>query len=219
MSQFQARAFLERKARVGVYVNSANLGKSKAEFTISEQGVRFEGVELPWESVELIAKEDRKVFRIESDSISALQLFSDDTQSMRTLCATESAPTTLVSGIPMHRIKDMDPWRDAKTKVEALGRPKGNVLDTCFGLGYSAIFLAYTAAHVTTYEIDPTAVALAKQNPWSEEAFSNPKIELRIADMSEAISDLPTGRFAAVLHDLQPSQLPATSTVRRSIRS
>ncbi|WP_300455206.1 hypothetical protein [Desulfobacula sp.] len=46
----------------------------------------------------------------------------------------------------MHRSKDIDPLTDARLKTQLVVRPKDTVLDTCGGLGYSAIFALKTGA-------------------------------------------------------------------------
>ena len=60
---------------------------------------------------------------------------------------TSGAPTLLIAGFPMHRIKNIDPHRDTLNKIKA-ARPSGQVLDTSMGLGYTAIQAARTSDHV-----------------------------------------------------------------------
>jgi predicted methyltransferase len=67
----------------------------------------------------------------------------------------------------------------------------GQVLDTATGLGYTAIEAAKTAAHVTTIELDPTALEVARCNPWSQALFDNPKIMQRIGDSFDVAETLP----------------------------
>ena len=114
---------------------------------------------------------------------------------------TAGAPTMLVAGFPMHRIKDTDPWRDSEAKIAAAAPVVGDVLDTTTGLGYTAILAARTAASVVTVEIDPAGLEIARQNPWSRELFEDPKIRQIVGDVYEEIKELPTGTFRRVLHD------------------
>jgi len=77
----------------------------------------------------------------------------------------------------------------------------GQVLDTATGLGYTAIEAAKTAAHVTTIELDPTALEVARRNPWSQDLFDNPKITQRIGDSFDVAEALPDAAFTRILHD------------------
>lgn len=109
-------------------------------------------------------------------------------------------PTTLeIDGIHMHRIKGMDPYTDAKLKVEALGVRKGDaVWDTCGGLGYTTIFLLRSGAQVLTTEKDPNVLKLARINPWSREMW---RADVRNADAFFFVKKLPENSFDRVLHD------------------
>jgi predicted methyltransferase len=126
--------------------------------------------------------------------------FSDLTNSAYSLYPTEKAPTMLISGIPMHRIKGTDPSQDTQQKIKA-ARPYGNVLDTATGLGYTALAAAKAAQHVTTIELDPAAQEICRQNPWSQSLFDNPKIEQHIGDSFDVIETLADASFSCILHD------------------
>jgi hypothetical protein len=107
----------------------------------------------------------------------------------------------LVSGIPMHRIKGIDPHRDTLRKIEAIAPVVGRVLDTATGLGYTAIEAARTAEHVITVEIEPAALEVARLNPWSQALFDNPRITLVLGDTVEEIEGFEDGTFARIIHD------------------
>src|SRR5579862_6223105 len=153
-------------------MSSGDLNLTKMPVDLTESGVQFPEGHVSWEVLTKIAKEDRKVFRIEGSEAKAIQVFSETTGWVRSLCPTASSPTVLVSGIPMHRIKDTNPVQDTRTKMSALGIQKGRVLDTATGLGYTAIAAARAAKEVVTIELDPAAIDLARMNPWSHELFS-----------------------------------------------
>jgi predicted methyltransferase len=209
LSAFQAKPLIAKRAAVlgeGSPVNarsSADLNLSKIDVSVNELGVEFPQGQVAWSILEKIAKEDRKVFEVDPEmgEAKALQLFSGTTGWVRSLCPTTGAPTVLVSGIPMHRIKDTDPMLDTKEKMAALGMQKGRVLDTATGLGYTAIAAARTASEVVTIEIDPASIELARLNPWSAELFSRSNIQQIIGDALDVIPDLPSGGFDAVIHD------------------
>jgi predicted methyltransferase len=178
-----------------------DLGKSAQTVTLGPEGVAFQtGLELGWGVLQEIAAEERRVFSVSGDGLSAVQEFSETTGWLRTLCATSGAPTTLISGIPMHRMKDTDPMEDTRQKVAALRAPRGRVLDTATGLGYSALLLARTATEVVTIELDPAALTLAARNPWSQELFG-PKIKQIVGDSFEEALRFDPGSFVAIFHD------------------
>ncbi|HEY7417205.1 MAG TPA: methyltransferase domain-containing protein, partial [Ktedonobacteraceae bacterium] len=77
----------------------------------------------------------------------------------------------------------------------------GRVLDTATGLGYTAIEAAKTAAQVITVELDPGAQAIARQNPWSRELFTNPKIQQMMGDAYEIVQTFADASFDRIIHD------------------
>ena len=187
---------------------SPDLGLSEIEVAIAGDGVRFTAaqgdmnvaVRLPWEDIEHIDKNPVGCFTVTSEGIDKVQIFSEAFNRLYSLMPTTGAPTMLISGIPMHRIKDTDPWRDTKEKVRAAA-PKGRVLDTCTGLGYTAILAAQRAEHITTIELDPTVLEICRQNPWSRPLFDNPAIEQRIGDSDDLLPDFDDASFDRIIHD------------------
>lgn len=107
----------------------------------------------------------------------------------------------LISGIPMHRIKHVDPHQDTLNKIKAIAPITGRVLDTATGLGYTAIEAAKTAAHVTTIELDPTVLEIGRQNPWSQALFERSNIEQLIGDAFDLVQEMPAAQYAYIIHD------------------
>lgn len=101
----------------------------------------------------------------------------------------------------MHRIQSTDPLRDTRAKLAAIAPVNGKVLDTATGLGYTAIEAAKTAEHVTTVELDPAAIEIARLNPWSQALFDTSRITIRIGDVAEVIEEFADRSFARVIHD------------------
>ena len=181
---------------------STDLGITGCSVEVTNGNAKFpDGTIVENQTLQKIAKSERGCFEIVDGNAVAIQQFSDTTGYMRSLAATKGAPTMLVSGIPMHRIKDTDPMQDTKNTIEALGPIHGKVLDTATGLGYTAIMAAIKADIVVSVEIDPVAIEIAKRNPWSRELFDNPKIELVVADIGEKIDEFPAAEFSAIIHD------------------
>ncbi len=181
---------------------SLDLNLTQAEVGLEAEGVRLPGGErLDWETVEAIAAAESSCFVIEGGNAQAVQFYSEATERAYSLYPTAGAPTMLVSGIPMHRIKDTDPHADTLEKMRAVKPVVGQVLDTATGLGYTAIEAAKTAVHVTTIELDPAALQVCRRNPWSQGLFDNPKISQLVGDSFEVVQELPDASYTRIIHD------------------
>jgi predicted methyltransferase len=186
----------------GVATTSLDVGLSEVEVVIEPDGVVVaDEVRLAWRILEKIAADRNACFLVEDDEVSRIQVFSQRTNLFYSLLPTESAPTLMVSGIAMHRIKGTNPWLDSQSKIQAIGGVSGQVLDTCTGLGYTAILAARNASSVVTVELDPVVLELARLNPWSGELFNNPKIRQVVGDVVEEIEDFADDSFSCVIHD------------------
>lgn len=187
---------------------SLDLGLSKAQVRMSEGGLGLpDGTTLPWEVLQPVLDHERRVYVVEEQSIREASAFSEVTGWVRSLTPTSGAPTVLVSGIPMHRIKGTDPHKDTLTKIAAIEPLRGRVLDTATGLGYTAIEAAKKGTEVVTVEYDPAAIEIARLNPWSQKLFENPRITQIIGDVEEVVDTFRDGEFSAVIHDPPTIQL------------
>lgn len=181
---------------------SLDLGISLCAIGLTPQAVVLpDGSTLAWDVVEEIAESESACFVIEDGEARKVQAFSEETGRAYGLWATEGAPTMLVAGIPMHRIKGTDPLADTRSKVASVAPVRGRLLDTCTGLGYTAIEAAKTADEVVTIELDPTALEIARVNPWSRGVFESPKIRQIIGDTFEVVPTLEGESFDVVIHD------------------
>jgi predicted methyltransferase len=203
LSHYQAKEILDAQRSGKDSVNiSLDLGLSTTQLHLLPHGLQIpDGKFLKWSDVEVIARSTSGCYVIEDGSPRAVQYYSELTDRVYSLYPTPRAPTMLVSGIPMHRIKDTDPHQDTLEKIRAIKPLVGQVLDTATGLGYTAIEAARTAEHVTTIELDPTALKVCRLNPWSQELFDNPKITQVIGDSFDVIAEMEAGRFTRVIHD------------------
>lgn len=182
---------------------SADLGRTSLTVTLDPEGVHFaDGVLLTWEQADRILAHPNAVFAWTPEGWQRVRAFSPLTGRSVALYPTGPgrAPTLLIAGIPMHRVRGTDPWRDTQAKVRAL-RPRGRVLDTCFGLGYSAWAAARTADSVLSVELDPAVLAVARRNPWSVAALNHPKVNVVQADVARLLAGMPRHAFSAILHD------------------
>ncbi|CAN0181761.1 unnamed protein product, partial [Ectocarpus sp. 4 AP-2014] len=139
---------------------------------------------------------------------------SETTSRPAMLCAplrSAGAPTMVLGGFAMHRISGgdqkstMEPGLDTEHKVSASGarRTNGRFLDTCTGLGYTAIAAARCrgVSGVVTVELDEVSLRMCRRNPWSQEMFRNEKITSLLGDCCELVKDFDDGEFAAIIHD------------------
>ncbi len=202
LSHFQVAPLVQaRRDRKMFATISPDLNLTTVEVVLSEGGSAFSGGEcITWADLEKIATSENSCFIVENNSITKIQIFSEETNRLYTLYPTQGAPTMLISGIPMHRIKGTDPHRDTLAKVKTIAPMVGDVLDTATGLGYTAIAAA-TAERVVTIELDPAATEIARQNPWSRDLFENPKIERIIGDSSDLVPTFRASTFNRIIHD------------------
>ena len=203
LSHYQAEVLLaaHQKGLSEVSV-SLDLNMSRVRVNMDVQGVSLlDEQRLDWQVIEEIQKSESSCFLIVDGAARAVQFFSEQTGRVYSLYPTSGAPTMLVSGIPMHRIKDTDPHADTLEKIRAARPVVGQVLDTATGLGYTAIEASHTAEHVTTIELDPVALQVCRCNPWSQELFDNPKITQRIGDSFDVVAELKSGSYTRIIHD------------------
>ncbi len=203
LSYLQAQALIAaHQAGETQLVVSPDLSLTRIEVDITQNGVGFPGGQvLTWEDLETISDSERVCFLVGEGGLRKVQIFSETTNRLYSLMPTQGAPTMLVSGIPMHRIKGIDPHQDTLRKIKTIAPIQGHVLDTATGLGYTAIQAARTAERVVTIELDPAALEIARLNPWSRGLFENPIIIQIIGDCYEEIGKFDSEEFKRIIHD------------------
>jgi predicted methyltransferase len=181
---------------------SLDLGCTTTDVDLDTEGIRHaSGLFIAWPAIHAVEKAEPICCQVEGMQVQKIYRFSPNLHRTYSLMATRNAPTLINSGFTMHRIVDIDPWEDTLRKVRALGNPRGRVLDTATGLGYTAIVLAQTASRVVTCEIDPLVIEIARINPWSAPLFTSAQIEQRIGDSETLIETMEAHTFDAILHD------------------
>lgn len=203
LSHYQAHQALasHRKGTEKISL-SLDLGISDTRLSINREGIILpDGELLRWEVIQEIDASTSSCFRIEAGSPRAIQFYSEQTDRSYSLYPTSGAPTMLISGIPMHRVKDTEPHQDTLEKIRSIKPVVGQVLDTATGLGYTAIQAARTAEHVVTIELDPAALQVCRFNPWSQELFNNPKISQVIGDSYDVVASMDSSSFTRIIHD------------------
>ncbi len=141
---------------------------------------------------------DKFCYTLDEQGLKKIALFSELTNRFYKLIPTPDWPSLAIGSVPMHKLSS--PEKDSRGKI-ALAKPHGLVLDTCMGLGYTAILAAKTSSKVITFEKDECVRALARLNPCSRGLFEAPNIEIRDRDVFSGIREFPQGYFDCVMHD------------------
>jgi hypothetical protein len=204
LSHYQARPMLAALARgVSTLRTSLDLALTQVEVALGRDEVLLaNGCSIHKDTLQLICEAEVSCFALHRDKAHKIQAYSEEFGRQYSLMPTESAPTMLVSGLPMHRIKNTNPYKDTQAKMRA-AKPRGRVLDICTGLGYTAIAAAQLTgvADVLTIELDPVAQQIAHANPWSRALFDNPKITQMLGDAFDIVEALDDAMFSCVIHD------------------
>ncbi len=167
--------------------------------------------ELSIADLKKVIKNPTVCFFIEDNQAKKIHWFSEETHNFYKLVPTglKSPPTFEISGIKMHVVKEFAPDVDTKRKIAAIAPIRGKVLDTCLGLGYTAMEAAKTADSVVSCERDENVLKLIEWNPWSDRLKENKKIQIILDDVEQRIKGFPNNEFDAIIHD--PPRLTLSS--------
>ncbi len=186
---------------------SFDLGFSNQEVNVDTAHFYFpDARKIPLPNTDLFDLKDlRTILRFNGTTWEKWQRFDEQTGKFYKMIFVEEGkpPTVEISGIKMHVTQNGNPKMDTANKIRSLGTVYGNVLDCCFGLGYTAIALAKLpqVPQVVTIERDQNMISLAKENPWSQDVFQSEKIVLRKGDTSQLIGGFDENSFSTILHD------------------
>jgi len=135
--------------------------------------------------------------------LAEIKFYSEKSGRFYRLVKTKTWPYLEISGIRMHRADTVDPKTDAILKIKSLGNLYGAILDSCTGLGYTAILAARNrrVKKVVTVEKDENVILIARRNPYSRELFENEKIKLIIGDIFYEIQKFKDEYFNFIIHD------------------
>lgn len=178
---------------------SVDLNLSTETFALKAGSIMFdEQNSLDLDRLKFISKKPNKVFQLHKNSLSAVEYWDNGYYK---LVPTSGAPTVEIDGVKMHRSKDIDPFIDARQKVQEVVKAGDNVLDTCGGLGYTAIWsLRLGAGNILSVEFSDTMLKIRQDNPWSRE-MNSAKIKIARGDAGDVIESLEAGSFDSILHD------------------
>ena len=201
LSHVQLSAIEHPTKEIEIFL-SPDLNWSSIKVTLFPTGILFPGGEqLNWESINKIKADKNGCYSLVNNQVEKIQTYSHRTDQLYSLMPTSAAPTMLISGIPMHRIKNTNPWQDTKEKIKALGKIHGRLLDTNTGLGYTALAASKHASHVFTIELEPAVLEICRVNPWSAGLYSSPNITPVLGDSFDILQGIPGEYFDQVLHD------------------
>ena len=198
LSSEEARVLLQLTERTSVEI-SLDLNLTAVEVEISPEGLRLPtGLTVARGQLEEMARKKKRVFALTPEGPEPVEIAGENYYK---LSPTQGAPTLEIDGIQMHRTSAMDPFEDSRQKAEGTVRAGNAVLDTCGGLGYTAIWSARLgASRVVSVEVCPEVREIRARNPWSRELFQEP-VEPVDADIGEYVRTLADGEFDAVIHD------------------
>ncbi len=186
----------------GAVEASLDLWRSWERVEVSGGRVIVRGVEVPLEDFRRVARDERSVYALVSGELRKVEVRAEHFYKL-VKSGKGHAPTLEIDGIHMHRVRDVYPEEDAylKVRIASSRLRSGVVLDTCTGLGYTAIWAARLgASSVITVEKDVNVLRIAEVNPWSWDLESE-KIIVVNDDTSRLIYSLPEEAFQAVIHD------------------
>ena len=111
-------------------------------------------------------------------------------------------PILEIDGFRMQLVKDFKSPLDYSKEIASRLKIGKNdiVLDTCMGLGYTAIAAAKYAQRVITCEMSTAVLQLAKWNPLSSDLLSA-NIETKQGDTASLINGFKEKTFDIIIHD------------------
>ncbi|ASJ06122.1 class I SAM-dependent methyltransferase [Thermococcus pacificus] len=179
-----------------------DLRKTNRTSEITRDGDEFvfpDGTRVEKSVIERIAKDNDTVYFVKNGGVYKAAIAGES--GFYKLVPT-IPPTIEINGIRMHRTKEVNPLQDTRNKVNAVKPREGEtVLDTCMGLGYTAIEASKRGAYVITVEKDPNVLELARINPWSRELFTGGKVQVIQGDSFEVVKRFKPESFDVVIHD------------------
>ena len=194
----EARRMLISKGTVKL---NLDLRKTNRTFEVIHDGDSFifpDGTRVEKAVIERIAKDDSSVYFVKNGGVYKAAIAGEHFYKL----VPTIPPTIEINGIRMHRTKEVNPLQDTRNKVNAVKPREGEtVLDTCMGLGYTAIEAAKWGAYVITVEKDPNVIELARINPWSRELFTGGRVQVIQGDSFEVVKRFKPESFDVIIHD------------------
>ncbi|MCS7142262.1 MAG: RsmD family RNA methyltransferase [Aigarchaeota archaeon] len=148
-----------------------------------------------------IISDERSIYYVEGNELKRAEVRGDHYYKL-VKTSFGYAPTVEIDGIHMHRVSGVTPEEDASMKVSLIRSVRGRtVLDTCTGLGYTAIAsLRRGASLIITVERDRNVIELARLNPWSRRLRES-AVKTILNDVRDVVSRLSDNVIDVVIHD------------------
>ncbi|MDD5023175.1 MAG: methyltransferase domain-containing protein [Candidatus ainarchaeum sp.] len=148
----------------------------------------------------IFTDEEGRMYEKTSKGMEKLAVFSDHYYSLRVF---NGIPILEIDGVRMHLVKNFEtPLEYAKRVCKLLRINKEDVvLDSCGGLGYTAIEASKKAKKIISIEKSPEVIELAKKNPYSKKYFENKNIIRINGNSFEKIKEFEDNRFTKIIHD------------------
>ena len=205
-----ARAILAGARRV-----SLDLGLSEVDVRLERDGaVLPDGSVIAREDLERVARQEGAVYFPQGGELFQVALASSH---FYKLLPTDGAPTLEIDGVRMHRTKATTPDVDTSLKLKGLRLEGSRVLDTCSGLGYTALGAVRRGAElVVSVELNWEVLRIAQTNPWSAGLLGSDRVNIVLGDVFTVAGLFPDAFFDCVIHD-PPPLLPRGPPLRGGV--
>ncbi|MEM2908843.1 MAG: methyltransferase domain-containing protein [Candidatus Bilamarchaeaceae archaeon] len=149
---------------------------------------------------EYICDECGNLYVKEGEIIKRLSIFDKHFYNLRVF---SGVPVLEIDGLRMQPVKDFGtPLDYSRELIRALKIKRSYiVIDTCMGLGYTALEAARKAALVRTFEVSKAVIMLAQMNPFSQRLFELKTVRIEHGDITEKILNVPDGSIDVIIHD------------------
>lgn len=187
------------KISEGVVEVSLDLGKTTTNIAVTQDEVVIGQQHIAKSLLEKV--KDETCYHFVDGKFQPIAFFSKESNKYYKLVPTTDWPTIKISSTPMHRHTHISPKGDTRTKIKEISPVRGKVLDTCCGLGYTAILANKQAQEVHTFEQDPYVLHVTSLNPYGLELFNNKKIIIHQESIVSGILSLLDSSFDRIIHD------------------
>lgn len=209
ISHHEAKEILNFRTKVDItkdlsISSSIDLNMSQKPIILTSEGLCITSSDTllaTWDELKDIADKGQGCYSLYDDGSKPwhVSTLSKSTGIPASLCPPlvgAGAPTMVLGGFTMHRIAgdNMNPMIDTAAKLSCLKFFQGaSVLDTCMGLGYTAIGAGNkvkgSGGRVTTIEYDEASIEMAAHNPWSQQLFDG-SLEIEVLQVVPQINHL-----------------------------
>lgn len=188
------------------FILSLNLGITEnEEISLHENMMQTTNNKLPLPSPTLLNTDERTILIYDGQIWRKWEYFDEYTQKFYKIIyvGNNQPPTVEISGIKMHVTKEGNPALDTENKIKVFRQLNGIVLDTCMGLGYTAIRAVQNTSveKVFTCESDLNIFKICRENPWSKQIFQQKRILPIICPVQDFVRMFSDNFVNYIIHD------------------